>query len=112
MSLPNSPTVAEGTATVAADDTSEIIPQGAQSLETSMSFAVDFISFPTHIAATYMNRKNELAYIEACGKVFKLPLYPSTVDSTRNKEYKRLSRIVTAVRIRRLVRSIFEYEYA
>lgn len=102
MSLPNSPTAA----TVAADDSSEIVPQGLQSIETQMPFTVEFLSLPTHIAATYMNRKNELAYMEACGKVFTLPLYPPMVDSLRSKEYKRLSRIVTAVRIRRLVRAI------
>lgn len=102
MSLPDSP-MAVGIS----DENTEIpIPQDTKSLETHMLYSVEYISLPEHVASSYMNRKNELAYMDACGREFRLPLYPTMTNMSRNKEYKRLSRIVTAVRIRRLVSAV------
>ena len=70
-----------------------------------MEFSVQYIALPRHVAVAYMNRKNDELYKKYCGKLFQLPLFPLQMDrrKSKNREYHRLSRIVTAVRVRRLV---------
>ena len=92
------------------DDNDDTEPQRttSKSVVNEIEFSVDYISLPPRVSQ-YMNRNDDDAYALACGKLFKLPLFPLKMNldmkQPPHKEYQRLSRIVTAVRVRRLVLS-------